>query len=195
MELTVRARRRAQDAVINLRERIAESDSFRQQQADMRRQRMTCAENLRAFSQTQDWTSGMGVSPSGRFQVIEEARPKQKIISREGLRIDAVRIILAVLFLVFTAIILADVAAIGTTSRAVGKLDKKIASITEQNETIQMELARQAEDVSVCADAVKLNLISGYGAQTIKLTVPETTANQNLPGSGETGRISASTGD
>ncbi len=195
MELTVRARRRAQDAVINLRERIAESDSFRQQQADLRRQRMSCSESLRAFSQTQDWTGGMGVSPSGRFQVIEEARPKQKIISREGLRIDAVRIILAVLLLVFTAIILADLAAIGNSSRTVSKLDKKIASITEQNEAIQLELDRQAEDLSVCADAVKLNLISGYGAQTIQLTVPQTTANQNDAGSEETGRISASTGD
>ena len=195
MELTARARRRAQDVVIGLRERVAGADDFRQQQADMRRQRMTCAESLRAFSQTQDWTGGMSMSPSGRFQVIEETKPKQKIFSREGIRIDMVRILLIAVFLIGAAILLADLAAIGNTNRVSGKLERKIEAITAQNEAIRQELDREAEDISVCTDAVRLNLVSGYGVQTIQLTIPQHNAAQSAPNAGEAGRLSASVGD
>ena len=191
MELTARARRRAQDVVIGLRERVSGADDLRQQQANMRRQRMTCSESLRAFSQTQDWTGGMSMSPSGRFQVIEEARPKQKIFSREGIRIDMVRILLIAVFVIGAAILLFDLAAIGNTSRAAGRLERKIEAITAQNEAIRQELAQQAEDISVCTDAVRLNLVSGYGVQNIQLTIPQHSAAQGTPG----GRISASAGD
>ena len=46
------------------------------------------------------------------------------------------------------------------------------ADISGRNEQLQAELAYSAGDVSVCTEAVKHNLISGYGARTIVLTAP-----------------------
>ena len=37
---------------------------------------------------------------------------------------------------------------------------------------MKQELELSAADISVCTEAVKLNLISAYGAQTITLTAP-----------------------
>ena len=67
----------------------------------------------------------------------------------------------------------AMLAGMGLSSRSIRRLDNKIEDMAKRNETLRQELAVNAGDVSVCTEAVKLNLISGYGAQTIQLTAPE----------------------
>ncbi len=172
MEMPIRAGRRMQDAAINWREKIAGIDEARQQHANIHRQRMTCADSVRTFQQAQDWTGGMSVSPSGRFRVIEEKRPKQKIISAEGIRWDAAWIAIIAIAVLCAAILLADLAGIGSTSKSLTKLESKINAITERNDQMKSELEIKAGDVSVCTEAVKLNLISSRGVQTIQLTAP-----------------------
>ena len=172
MEMPIRAGRRMQDAAINWREKIAGIDEARQQHANIHRQRMTSADSVRTFQQAQDWTGGMSVSPSGRFRVIEEKRPKQKIISAEGIRWDAAWIAIIAIAVLCAAILLADLAGIGSTSKSMTKLESKINAITERNDQMKSELEIKAGDVSVCTEAVKLNLISSRGVQTIQLTAP-----------------------
>jgi hypothetical protein len=141
MEMPIRIKRRLQDAAINWRERMDGVDDERQQHANIHRQRMTCSESFRGFQQSQDWVEGVAVSPSGRFRVIEEKKPKQKIISAQGIRWDAAWIAVIVIAVICAAILLADVAGIGTTSRNLTKLDSKITAITERNEQLKSELA------------------------------------------------------
>lgn len=57
--------------------------------------------------------------------------------------------------------------------RALSKLDKKIADMAGKNEKLQTEIALRNDDASVYTEAVKLNLISSSGVQTIRLTAPE----------------------
>ena len=53
----------------------------RMQMNSLHRQRMTCSDSMQTFTNTQDWTNGLGMSPSGRFRVIEEAKPKRRMFS------------------------------------------------------------------------------------------------------------------
>ena len=115
LDMPIRAGRRLQDAAVLLRENLARHTSERQQVNSLHRQRMTCSGSLQ-FTNTQDWTTGMEMSPSGRFRVIEEAKPKQKLLSREGIRWDAAWLTIAVIILVCTVILLADLA--GTDDRS-----------------------------------------------------------------------------
>ena len=51
---------------------------------------------------------------------------------------------------------------------------KMVLSVgNEKNELLKQEIARDAGDVSICLEAVELNLIAGSGARTICLTVPQ----------------------
>ncbi len=172
MEMPIRTGRRLQDVAIRIRERISGGDDDRQQYASIHRQRMTCSDSLRTFSQTQDWTSGMSMSPSGRFQVIEESQPRRKAISREGIRWDMAWAVIILAAVLFAAILLADLAGIGTTSRTLSRLNDKVTAISARNDEMKAELAYSSGDVSVCTEAVKLNLIAGNGARTILLTAP-----------------------
>ena len=172
LEMPIRTGRRLQDAARQLREGVARRTNERQQVNSLHRQRMTCSDSLQPFSRTQDWTSGMTISPSGRFRVVEEAQPKRKAFSREGIRWDAAWIILVAVIFLCAAVLLADVAGMGLGSRSIGRLDSKIADMTQRNAALKQELELSAGDVSVCTEAVKLNLISGYGARTIVLTAP-----------------------
>ena len=159
---------------------------------------MTCSDSMRTFTNTQDWTNGMGISPSGRFQVIEEARPKRKAISRDGIRWDVAWIIVAAIVLLCGAILVADLAGISISSRTIGRLDSKIADMTKRNDLLKQELELSASDVSVCTEAVKLNLISGYGAQTITLTAPQEISSGAITAelrSGSTGWTTSSFGE
>ncbi len=79
------------------------------------------------------------------------------------------------------AILLADLAGMGMGTRTLNKLDSKITAITAKNEQLQAELDYSSGDVSVCTEAVKLNLISGNGARMIRLTAP-TDANLTITG-------------
>ena len=172
LDMPIRAGRKLQDAAVFLREGFARHTSERQQVNSLHRQRMTCSGSLQ-FTNTQDWTGGMEMSPSGRFRVIEEAKPKQKFFSKEGVRWDAAWIAIAALILLCAAILLADLAGMGIGSRSISRLDIKIADQDKRNDVLKQELAASSGDVSVCTEAVKLNLISGYGARTIQLTVPQ----------------------
>lgn len=198
LEMPIRTRRRVQDATRQIRETIARRTGERQQVNSLHRQRMTCSDSMRTFTNTQDWTNGMGISPSGRFQVIEEARPKRKAISRDGIRWDVAWIIVAAIVLLCGAILVADLAGISISSRTIGRLDSKIADMTKRNDLLKQELELSASDVSVCTEAVKLNLISGYGAQTITLTAPQEISSEAITAelrSGSTGWTTSSFGE
>lgn len=198
LEMPIRTGRRVQDATRQIRETIARRTGERQQVNSLHRQRMTCSDSMRTFTNTQDWTNGMGISPSGRFQVIEEARPKRKAISRDGIRWDVAWIIVAAIVLLCGAILVADLAGISISSRTIGRLDSKIADMTKRNDLMKQELELSASDVSVCTEAVKLNLISGYGAQTITLTAPQEISSGAITAelrSGSTGWTTSSFGE
>lgn len=163
---------RIQDAAINWQEARYRRNEDRQQQASLHRQRMTCADTLRFDTQSQDWTGGMGISPSGRFQVIESAKPKKAIISSEGIRWNVAWAVIAAVLVLCLGILLGDMAGIGIGNRNLNKLDRKIAEIAGKNEKIEAELAMRDDDISVCTEAIKLDLVSANGAQTIRLTAP-----------------------
>ena len=138
------------------------------------RKRMTVSDRVeeKSFRNTQDWTSGMGISPSGRFQVIEELRPKASLISRQGIRRSAARGILILMTVVLTVILIGEVAALGSGKLAIQRLNTRIASVEEKNEGLRIQLAASGGDISVCTEAVKLNMISSTGARAIQLTAP-----------------------
>jgi len=169
-EMTARIRNKLQDQMIDWQERRFRNADFRQQQADLHRSRMTCSANLPSFHQTQDWTGGL--TASGRIPVIEEVKPKQRLFSADGIRWDAAVAALIVAGIVFSVFLLADLAGIGTGSRAVSKLTTSIQDLEAKNERIQAEIEMNASSASVCTEAVKLNLISSSGAQTVILTAP-----------------------
>ena len=164
---------RIQDAAINWQEARYRRNESRQQQASLHRERMTCADTLRFDTQSQDWTGSMGISPSGRFQVIESATPKKSVFSNEGVRWDVAWIVIIAVAVLCVAILLANLAGIGLGDRTLNKLDRKITEMAGKNEKLQAELALRDNDISVCTEAVKLNLISANGAQTIRLFAPE----------------------
>lgn len=173
LDMPIRTGRRMQDAVMRLRERVTRHTDERQQVNSLHRQRMTCSGNVRSFTNTQDWTGGMGMSPSGRFQVIEQAKPKRKAFSREGIRWDAAWLLLGAVIALCVVILFADFAGMGLSSRTNSRLESKIEDMGRRNDELRLQLATSASDVNVCTEAIKLNLISGSGAQTITLTVPQ----------------------
>lgn len=169
-EMTAKVRNRLQDGVINWQERRFQKTDFRQQQADIHRSRMTCSASLPSFHQTQDWTGGL--TPSGRIPVIEEAKPRKRLISSEGIRWDAAVAALVIIGVLLVVLLTADLACIGTSSRAVTKLNSSIHDLEAKNERIQAEIDMTTGSASVCTEAIKLNLISSNGARTIQLTAP-----------------------
>ena len=169
-EMTARVRNRLQDGMINWQERRFQKTDFRQQQADIHRSRMTCSASLPSFHQTQDWTGGL--TPSGRIPVIEEAKPRKRLISSEGIRWDAAVAALVIIGVLLVVLLTVDLACIGTSSRAVTKLNSSIHDLEAKNERIQAEIDMTTGSASVCTEAIKLNLISSNGARTIRLTAP-----------------------
>ena len=163
---------RIQDVAINWQEARYRRNADRQQQASLHRERMTCSESVRFDTQSQDWTSGMGISPSGRFQVIESAKPKKSVFSGEGIRWDIAWIVIVAVSVLCLAVLLADLAGIGMGDRTLNKLDKKITEMAGKNDKLQAEIALRDDDISVCTEAAKMNLISASGAQTIRLSAP-----------------------
>ena len=172
-EMTARVRDRLQDGLINWQERRFQKTDFRQQQADIHRSRMTCSASLPSFHQTQDWTGGL--SASKRIPVIEETRPRQRLISSEGIRWNAAITALVIIGLVLAVILAADLASIGNSGRTITKLNSSIRELQARNERTQAEIDMQANDSSICTEAIKLNLISSNGARTIRLTAPANT--------------------
>ncbi len=163
---------RIQDVAINWQEARYRRNANRQQQASLHRERMTCNDTVRFDTQSQDWTGGMAISPSGRFQVIESAKPKLSVLSGEGIRWDVAWIAIIAVAVLCLAILMADLAGIGMGDRTLNKLDRKITEMTGKNDKLQMEIALRNDDISVCTEAAKMNLISASGAQTIRLSAP-----------------------
>ena len=169
-EMTARVRNRLQDGMINWQERRFQREDFRQQQADIHRSRMTCSASLPSFHQTQDWTGGL--SASNRIPVIEETKPRQRLISSEGIRWSAAVTALIIVGVLLMAFLVVDVTNIGAGGRTITKLNSSIRDLETKNERLQAEIELQAGSSSVCTEAVKLNLISSNGAKTIRLTAP-----------------------
>ena len=169
-EMTARVRNRLQDGMINWQEKRFQKSDFRQQQADIHRSRMTCSASLPSFHQTQDWTGGL--SASNRIPVIEETKPRQRLISSEGIRWSAAVTALIIVGVLLMAFLVVDVTNIGAGGRTITKLNSSIRDLETKNERLQAEIELQAGSSSVCTEAVKLNLISSNGARTIRLTAP-----------------------
>ena len=70
------------------------------------------------------------------------------------------------------AVLLADIGMIGNTSKQIRSISTKMERIEEKNGQLENELYAMANDVSICTEAVKLNLVSSNGATAIALTVP-----------------------
>ena len=169
-EMTARVRNRLQDGLINWQEKRFQKSDFRQQQADIHRSRMTCSAALPSFHQTQDWTGGL--SASNRIPVIEETKPKRRLISSEGIRWDAAITALVIIGILLFVILAADLASIGAGGRTAAKLNASIRELEARNERLQSEIDLTSGSASVCTEAVKLNLISSTGARTVRLTAP-----------------------
>jgi len=169
-EMTARVRNRLQDGMINWQERRFQKEDFRQQQADIHRSRMTCSASLPSFHQTQDWAGGL--TASNRIPVIEETKPKQRLISSDGIRWSAAVTALIIVGVLLLAFLVVDVTSIGAGGRTITKLNSSIRELESKNERLQAEIELQAGSSSVCTEAVKLNLISSNGARTIRLTAP-----------------------
>ena len=139
-----------------------------------RRQRMTVADHLEtsSFQNSQDWTGSLGISPSGRFQIVENSGKQKRILTRDGIRQDWGRNCLMILAAILTVSILLEMAVLGAGKLRIQKLNSNIAAIEERNEALRASLARSSEDVSVCTEAVKLNLVSSNGVRPILLTAP-----------------------
>ena len=172
-DMSRRVRGRLQDGVINWQETRYRKSEERQQHADIRRSRMTCSADLPVIRQTQDWTGGMAMSPSGRFRVIEERRPKIPVISGNGIRWNAAVTVLIVISLIFCAFLLADLAGIGNSGRMIARLGSRIQTVESKNEELRTELELSTDSATVCTGAVRMDLISSNGAQTIRLTAPQ----------------------
>ena len=172
-DMSLRVRDRLQDGVINWQETRYRKSEERQQHADIRRSRMTCSADLPCIRQTQDWTGNMAMSPSGRFRVIEERQPKVRMISSDGIRWNAALTLLIVISLVLFAFLLSDLAGMGNSGRMIAKLSNRIQTIESKNEDLKMELELSTDSATVCTGAVKMDLISSNGAQTIRLTAPQ----------------------
>ncbi len=138
-----------------------------------RRARMTDRLSEDRFPNTQDWSVKAGVSPSGRFQVVEEPRHRTALISAAGIRWDLARVMLMVIGSVMIIVLLVMLATIGSSSLQIRQLDEKISAVEEYNEQLRGKVAAHSGDISVCTEAVRLNLISSSGARTIQLTAPQ----------------------
>ena len=141
----------------------------------LRRERMTVRSGLEvpSFQNTQDWTSGMAMSPSGRFRVIEEPREHRRVFSREGIREDWARTIIWLLSALMAVVLLVMFASVGASSLQIRKLEKRMETAQAKKLELQSRLSASGGDISVCTKAVELNLISSSGAPTIQLTAPE----------------------
>ena len=146
-EMTARVRNRLQDGMINWQERRFQREDFRQQQADIHRSRMTCSASLPSFHQTQDWTGGL--SASNRIPVIEETKPRQRLISSEGIRWSAAVTALIIVGVLLMAFLVVDVTNIGAGGRTITKLNSSIRDLETKNERLQAEIELQAGSSSV----------------------------------------------
>ena len=172
-DMSIRVRGRLQDGMINWQETRYRKSEERQQHADIRRSRMTCSADLPNIRQTQDWTGNMTMNPSGRFRVIEERQPKVRVISGDGIRWNAALTILVLVSVILCGILLTDLAAMGNSGRMITRLGSRLQAIGYKNVDLKTELEMSTDSATVCTGAVRMDLISSNGAQTIRLTAPQ----------------------
>ena len=160
-DMSIRVRGRLQDGMINWQETRYRKSEERQQHADIRRSRMTCSADL------------PNIRPSGRFRVIEERQPKVRVISGDGIRWNAALTILVLVSVILCGILLTDLAAMGNSGRMITRLGSRIQAIGDKNVDLKTELEMSTDSATVCTGAVRMDLISSNGAQTIRLTAPQ----------------------
>ena len=61
----------------------------------------------------------------------------------------------------------------GLSRISVRKLNTQIEAMEARNEELRAVLERSSADISVCTEAVKMNLVSSNGVRPIMLTAPE----------------------
>ena len=113
------------------------------------------------------------MNPSGRFRVIEERQPKVRVISGDGIRWNAALTILVLVSVILCGILLTDLAGMGNSGRMITRLGSRIQAIGDKNEDLKTELEMSTDSATVCTGAVRMDLISSNGAQTIRLTAPQ----------------------
>ena len=165
--------------------KMSNDSPVRVRENGMNQARMTCSDRMKQPN-GQDWSGNVGMSPSGRFQVVETP-VRTPWISRDGIRMDAARRILIAFALILAFVLLTQIADIGRSASAIRQLDEKIQSTGEKKKQLEAEIAAASGDFSVCTEAVKLDLISSIGAKTIMLTVPQN-GNVTLVRTGEEAR-------
>ena len=171
-EMAARAGRRIEDVSLAWKVRQDRKDN-RQQTANLRRKRMTCSPALEDSIQRQDWTARSAMSPSGRFRVTEEFTGRRKIISSGGIRWEIAWGVLIGIAALLLLVLLVQLSRIGTDTRSINRLGAKIEAIADKNDRMNQQLSYLSEDVNVCTEAVKLNLVAADGTRTIWLTAPE----------------------
>ena len=172
-DMSVRFRNRVQDSMMDWQDTRYRKAGERQQHMDIRRSRMTCSADFPGVRHAQDWTGGIPVSSSGKNPVVGETRQKAQLVSGEGIRRNVAVAALVIAGVILCALLLGDLAGIGTRSRTIGKLNSKITAIESKNENLRLELQLSTGSATVCTEAVKMDLISSNGARTIRLTAPQ----------------------
>ncbi len=139
------------------------------------RDRITVSERVdtERFQNTQDWVRSAGVNASARLRVPENRRGRPVLLTADGIHRTLARAILGLLACMIAVLLLVELGAIGISRANIRKMNEKIAAVEERNELLRQDLARASGDVSVCTEAIRLNLISSGGARSIVLTAPE----------------------
>ena len=91
--------------------------------------------------QVQSWTRGLENASGRQHKVIDEKRPSLPALSAEGIRRDVLAITLALILLVFTGILAADMSALFAGGERIGKLSAGIESLEGSNSLLREELS------------------------------------------------------
>ncbi|MDO5435501.1 MAG: hypothetical protein Q4G19_03940 [Clostridia bacterium] len=161
------------------------------QEADFRRERMTCrSAAVDARFSGDSWRKySVDTGNTGRNPVITD-KDAGKIIGRDGVRWSVGAWAIATLAVILAIVLLADVAEIGFRKKDMETLEGKITAVTASNAEMSARLAQEASDASICVNAVNLNLVSSSTIEVIRLTVPDDatlflrTANSSLDTAG-----------
>lgn len=90
----------------------------------------------------QGWARSLERRSARRHEVIPEKRRPLPPFSREGIRQDVIIVTLSLLLVLFLCVITADISAVLSGSRQVGRLSVGISSLEENNSLLRQELSR-----------------------------------------------------
>lgn len=94
-----------------------------------------------ASGQVQNWARGMELSSGRRRGVINEKKSSLPAFSSEGIRWDVLTVALALVLLLLTGILAADVGALFAGGDRIGKLSDRIESLEGSNSILRAELS------------------------------------------------------